>query len=347
MKACSLALFGASVLGVLYSAACGGDAFGVDGAAGKGNATAGTSGAGTGGKGEGGTATGATGGADSSEAGGPDASLGGAPEADGGAPTQAGTSGTSGTGGTAGSSAMSCDAGTADCNHDPKDGCEASLDDAATCGSCATACSQAAPYCERKGERYTCTNPAQQIDAQRLELPCIAQIGTPELCETVANHTMTCPMGGKVVKRTFTMGGDAGTVYNVTLRFRGVLEPKLYTGGKAASNHVYIGGTPVVSGYNDFGLKVSSPAQTYYFNSVDEMAGEKYQSFTIDTKHVVQVEGGATITLQAHDPDCAGVRNCQTFTPECKPFVIAGVPPAAGFNGQFLQVDVVAISKAE
>lgn len=342
MKARGLALFGAAALGLLYAAACGaGDPFGVDGAAGKSNAAAGTSGSGAGGKSAGGSAVGGAGGTDSSEAGAADVSpLGGAPDA-GGAPPQAGT------GGTAGGTTLSCDAGSADCNHDPKDGCEASLEDAATCGSCATACSQAAPYCDRKGERYTCTNPAQQIDAQRLELPCVARIATPELCETVANHVMTCPMGGKIVKRTFNMGGEAGTTYNVTLRVRGVLEPKVYMGGKAAQNHLYIGGSPVVSGYNDFGLKVSSPAQTYYFNAVDEMTGEKYQSFAIDTKHVVQIEGGATITLQAHDPDCAGVRNCQTFMPECKPFVVAGVAPAAGFNGQFLQVDVVAISKAE
>jgi hypothetical protein len=63
----------------------------------------------------------------------------------------------------------------------------------------------------------------------------------------------------------------------------------------------------------------------------------------------IVVEGGASITLQVVDPDCAMVKNCQSFaSATCVPFVVADVPPAPNsFDGQFVQLDVVSVAAAE
>ena len=46
-----------------------------------------------------------------------------------------------------GSCAVMCDLGFADCNDDPGDGCETSLGDPASCGSCAVSCADPTPVC--------------------------------------------------------------------------------------------------------------------------------------------------------------------------------------------------------
>jgi hypothetical protein len=303
------------------------------------NAAGGTSGSGSGSGG----ATPATGGAgtagqhqqtgeagESHEAGG-DASAGGAstePQA-----------------GAGGSDPLSCPANSGDCNEDPDDGCETALDTATDCGACGKACSApTAPFCAKVSGKYTCTNPAQVLLNQRAELPCVAEAaGIPELCESVAMRTTNCPQGGKVVSHTVTIGGKEGATYDVSVRIRGVLEPKVYTGGKDAGNHFYIGGTAHASNYNIFSIAVSAPAQTYFLNSADA-DGELYRSFSVDHTQVIPIKSGATVTLQIVDPDCALVRNCQSFTGACSPYVLDGIPPApAGFNGQFVHLDVIKV----
>jgi hypothetical protein len=88
---------------------------------------------------------------------------------------------------------------------------------------------------------------------------------------------------------------------------------------------------------------VSAPAQTYFLNSADA-DGELYRSFSVDHTQVIPIKSGATVTLQIVDPDCALVRNCQSFTGACSPYVLDGIPPApAGFNGQFVHLDVIKV----
>lgn len=323
---------------VMCCASCSsGDAFhAADDAAGA-SAGAGTVG-GTGGSGGSPPATAEAGAAGESNdtggtiADGGEASTGGAPSSE----PQAGAGGTA---------PLSCAMNTADCNRDIDDACETSLDTATDCGACGKACNAPLlPFCAKVSGQYTCTNPAQALLNQRTELPCVAEAsGIPELCESVAMRNVNCPKGGKVVSHTFTMGGAEGATYDVSLRIRGVLEPKVYMGGKAGNNHFYVGGSAKASNYNVVSLAVSAPAQTYFLNNADA-DGELYRAFSVDHTEVIPIKSGASVTLQIVDPDCALVRNCQAFTGACSPFVIADVPPApAGFNGQFVQLDVVKV----
>jgi hypothetical protein len=241
---------------------------------------------------------------------------------------------------------LTCTAGFDDCNLNRVDGCETALTDDLHCGTCEHKCISPTPFCGLVGTARTCSNPAQALVDQRLELACGPDTAS-ETCSSLPTAGAACPEGGKITRRSFTMGGRAGVVYNVTLRIRGVVEPKVYAGGRGPGDHFYVGGTPTVTNYNSYSLVVSSPAQTYYLN-YDEAVGEAHYVFTLDHMKVIQVAGGATINMEVTDRDCAMVKNCQSFdTATCAPYIVAGVPPApAGFNGQFVHFDVVAVEAA-
>lgn len=51
---------------------------------------------------------------------------------------------------------MDCDAGWADCNMRPEDGCETDLLDPASCGECGTQCPESAPFCQLGDEGPEC-----------------------------------------------------------------------------------------------------------------------------------------------------------------------------------------------
>lgn len=263
---------------------------------------------------------------------------------EGGDSSAAGAGGKEPEPGSGGEGPLGCAPGTADCNGKPADGCEASLDASPHCGKCEQACSEPTGLCAKVAGQYTCTEaPGPSPTSQRLDLPCLAAVaGSPQLCKSVVGE---CPTGGKSVSYSFVMAGSAEQTFEVNLRLRGVLEPRVYTGGTDSGNHFYVGGTPQApSNYNTVAITVSAPAKTYYLNAADAM-GELYQVFPLDHTQVLPIQGGATVTLSLTDPDCALVRNCESFTGSCHPYVVAGVPPApAGFDGQFLQLDLLKIT---
>jgi len=189
-------------------------------------------------------------------------------------------------------------------------------------------------------------NPAAELDKQRLETPCtsIPNAQTPDLCTWRPLGT-DCPTAGLFLNRMLAFGGRAGAPYDVTIRVRGVVEPKAYPGGRDGDDHFYVGGQPTSTAYDVLRLTVSSPPQVFYLNS-DQGDGESHRVFTVHYMKTIRINGGAGLTLEVGDTDCALVRNCQSFTTSaCTPLVVAGVPPAPmGFNGQFLQFDVVGIT---
>lgn len=292
------------------------------------DATAGSSGSGNGDAGSNGVAGGSGGGGETGQAG--DGGSAGAEASDGGAD----------------GGPLTCAEGTANCNGNAADGCETTLGTAQNCARCGQACQDPQPSCEKVDGKLSCSNPAQPLSGKRIELPCVADAeSVPQLCPTVADRHNACPAEGKVVKQTIKLSGAAQTLYDVTLHVRGVVEPRTYVGGKDAGNHFYIGGTgQQPSNYNTYSVVVSSPVQTFYLNA--DTQAESYRVFTLDHQKTIVVEGGASITLQVVDPDCAMVKNCQSFaSTSCVPFVVADVPPAPqSYDGQFVQLDVVNVT---
>ena len=133
-----------------------------------------------------------------------------------------------------------------------------------------------------------------------------------------------------------TMGGDAGTVYDVTLRVRGLTEPNTYVNGTRQGERFYIGGTTSSAGYTSYMMTVAEPRQHYFFNY---NASTGHIHFALDYEVTVKIRGGSLVTLEVDGdgstPDGHQVSNFDDT-------VVPDVPPAPlPYNGQFVQLDVV------
>ncbi len=134
-------------------------------------------------------------------------------------------------------------------------------------------------------------------------------------------------------KRNF--GGEKGKRYKVTLRFRGVVEPMRYKGGEKDGKHFLIGGQPNNGGYNIYKLDVSSPKAHYYLNRCDRVA---HDVFTIDYTVTIEIDGGAELILSGDGQNGKMIANFKKLT-------VPGVEEKP-YNGQFAQVNVVAVKEA-
>lgn len=166
------------------------------------------------------------------------------------------------------------------------------------------------------------------LDGLRVELPCGPHFVTP---------SYGCP--AESAAATVTADGDPDHVYAVTLRVRGVMEQNSYTGG-TQNGAFYTGGAPDNGGWNEVRLSVSAPAVDYYFNA--GTAGITH-CFAYDYDVTVPIEGGATLTLLHDGKDGAQVINIDEVGDPLSVPEIGGL--AQPYDGQFVQLDVVAIAQ--
>ncbi len=143
------------------------------------------------------------------------------------------------------------------------------------------------------------------------------------------------------------LGGNSAVTYNVTLRIRGLVEWKDYSGGTQDS-HFYTGGAGADPGSlgsnplrNTYSLEVSLPAQHYFLNAYT--SGTVDGVFVVDYNHVVQMKGGSTLTLKARSID-----NLQFPNDTMKVVPVGPTDPAITltqpFAGQFVQINIVSIT---
>jgi hypothetical protein len=155
------------------------------------------------------------------------------------------------------------------------------------------------------------------------------------------------PSGGQV--SSWTMGGTAGTTYDVKVHIQGVVEPSWYHGGtRSAGNTTSVdvgstvpgaksyakdlfqtGGTNLTYAdngngfdYNSYELDITptggGTASVYFLNSV--MSSEnphtnsktQHLSFEIDEMPTLKIPAGATISLTVRDSNCVQIQNCGT-----------------------------------
>ena len=169
---------------------------------------------------------------------------------------------------------------------------------------------------------------AASLEGLRWELPCTGRVPDPNVCATPPQRTVTA-----------VMGGEPGAVYSVTLRFRGVVELDRYVGG-TGDDFWHVGGTPPsASTINVYALEVSSPPQTFYLNE-----GISHGlAVGLDLTETIPIAAGATVTLSADSRDGYELANLGDGG---APVVVQAVPPApAPFDGQFIQMDVVSVSR--
>lgn len=183
---------------------------------------------------------------------------------------------------------------------------------------------------------------AAPLDRYRWELPC--QNPDPDAYKL----RDTCPWDPALLQRgraeepwslkiedIKTFGGKPDVIYEVTLRFRGVSEPKNYEGGQALGDHFYVGGQEKRDNYNIYSITVSDPPQTYYLNRDERKTG--HFTFAFDYTSTIQVRGGARVTLGTYDHNQESIANGEHH-------VVQGIAPAPRpFAGHFIQMDVLGV----
>jgi hypothetical protein len=198
------------------------------------------------------------------------------------------------------------DAGATDGGSDVSDGGEASACEAGT-SACAVAGS---------------------LSGLLWKLPCTAYESGPACATTSATTQST------------QLAGTAGVTYDVTLRFRGIVEQKTYTSGCGDGTTTWLqSGADNGDSFNVYKLTISSPPQTYFLNAG---ASSINHVFGIDFQQTVRIDAGATVTLFADAKDGQEIIN--VGADGTTPVTVAGVSVTQPYNGQFVQMDVVDVA---
>jgi len=149
----------------------------------------------------------------------------------------------------------------------------------------------------------------------------------------------TC-LHDRLHERSFILGGKPGTVYEVTVRVRGIFEPTTITGGDTpdpAHPYFKVGGTVSTGDWSHWGIEVSEPKQTYWLNHYPSVGHIIYKE---DFEATIAVVGGATIVVRVADGNDRQIDNGKTAPDRQQ--IIPGVVdhPLAG---QMLRIDVVRV----
>jgi hypothetical protein len=191
-------------------------------------------------------------------------------------------------------------------------------------------------------------SPGKALEGMRLDMHCGAEVGTTDSCKMELPSGGSCPAEGYQWSRVAVFGGSPSLQYWVKLRFRGIVEPKVYAGGVAdiagSNGRFYQGGSPGGDAvFNEYGFTVSSPGQSYFINNW--MEGDYV--IALDYTETVLVKGGAKVTLYSFSKLCAEEYDCADLTkaPNCEPKPLAGVAHLQD-KGQFVQLDVVSVTVA-
>lgn len=145
-----------------------------------------------------------------------------------------------------------------------------------------------------------------------------------------------CAAGGDADQTMLV--GEPGVVYRVTLRVRGVVELKTYSGG-SQDGLWHPGGNPAPDLWNLATLSIAggkaTQAQSIRLNSGSSGA---FSLTAVDITHDAFIEAGALVRLSIDPVDFTQIGNAADL-------VIPDIPPAPdAFDGQFLQIDAVAIT---
>jgi hypothetical protein len=181
-------------------------------------------------------------------------------------------------------------------------------------------------------------SPAAPIDGYRFEFPCKEPMpaNPKEGADGPSGRVTGDPKTTDNFTETRKFGGVPGKRYQVTLRFRGVVEPMMYKGGQQVGEHFYIGGEKDNPTYNIYQISVSSPKAHYFLNRQDKVG---HRIFTIDYTQTIEIEGGAEVVFFGDGQNGRMITNF-------KKLVVPDISPAPEpYNGQFIQVDVVDVKE--
>jgi len=102
-------------------------------------------------------------------------------------------------------------------------------------------------------------------------------------------------------QQSFTIGGKSGTVYDVSLRIRGIFEPTttITGGGTPDPEHPYfkVGGTVSTPDWSQWRIEVSEPKQTYWLNHYPSVGRKIYKE---DFEATIAVAAGFNCCHPGH-----------------------------------------------
>jgi hypothetical protein len=182
---------------------------------------------------------------------------------------------------------------------------------------------------------------AQALEGLRVDDPCAGTADTSD--GAVCTHVKLTSSGGFQAAKEVTVGGTAGTTYDVKLRIRGVVEPTNIQGGTRTDmgtisykNMTWrkvpftVGGTVKQADYEQWRIRVASPQQDYFLNDYQNVG---HYVFSLDYEVTIPIAGGSRVTLDCNDSNEREIVNFEKYAP-------TGVPGSMNF-GQFVQISVV------
>jgi len=210
---------------------------------------------------------------------------------------------------------------------------------------------------------------AAALDGFRLLDPCQSSY------KAVATPGDVCPQDNSVKNQhqSVSLRGEPSTIYDVTVRVRGIMEGYWYTGGSLdpVSKTFYTGGVPTIggfasacknmtnslglpfslppelsptdncwNGFNMFGLLVSAPKQAYYLNYTAEKVVDRPPHAVYRSDYVVTIpmRGDATLDFYIIGSD---EHECYNFDQ-----VVPGLDLTPNpYVGDFVQFDVVSVTR--
>jgi hypothetical protein len=185
---------------------------------------------------------------------------------------------------------------------------------------------------------------AQPLEGLRIDDPCA---GNPTVTVGATCDHSVLTAGGFNAEEVVSIGGTEGTIYEVTLRIRGVVEPTNIVGGSRPDTSTFeymsldwrsapftIGGA--VPGedadYAQWSIRVASPEQEYFLNDYQRVG---HYIFALDYEVVIPIEGNSTVTLAAFDDNERQILNYENYT-------IDGLAGSVN-HGQFVELAVVSV----
>jgi hypothetical protein len=206
-------------------------------------------------------------------------------------------------------------------------------------------CSSPVEVCVSEADGQRCVAPAAALAKQRWELPCGEYYGNNppnNSCRLFEPGATSCAPGGRYpVNKELLFGGQSKRRYDVTERFRGVVEPKTYVNGRPDGMFYIGGGEATTSNYNTYSLSVSDPPQNYYLN----FGTEADRILVLNYERTIPIMGQSSVTLLAFTRACGALRNCADISklPECTPLAVPDEPTLAAFDGHVILLDVVRV----
>ena len=146
----------------------------------------------------------------------------------------------------------------------------------------------------------------------------------------------------QLVEKAVTLGGKAGTVYDVRLRIRGLFEPTTIREGETPieSNPFYkVGGAIQARDWSAWHIEVSEPKQTYWLNHYPKVGHLIYKE---DFQATIPMAAGATVTVRVIDGNDRQMDNAEEGRADRKQ-LIEGVTDKV-LDGQMLRLDVMKVT---